>query len=35
MMTPRSSLTYSGKGVDVSFEGAGGFRLKLHGEAGD
>jgi CubicO group peptidase (beta-lactamase class C family) len=29
------SLTYSGKGVEVSFESAGGFKLKLHGEAGD
>src|SRR5216684_1582881 len=39
--TPRAydaakvSLAYSGKGVDVSFESAGGFRLRLHGEADD
>ena len=31
----KASLTYPGKGVDVSFESAGGFRLKLHGEVGD
>ena len=29
------SLTYSGKGVDPRFESVGGFKLKLHGEAGD
>lgn len=29
------SLAYSGKGVDVSVESAGGLRLKLHGEADD
>jgi hypothetical protein len=33
--TAKVSLAYSGKGVDVSFESAGGFRLKLHGEADD